>query len=241
MAYSSEFEPVNGNLFQTIALYYGVYKPINGSYIQAICEANGYYEVINGSWLNTLVVLSYDNNQFFPIDPETGDYYYDLDGNPIASPFELINGDDWQTLLYYSNASEQSFLDNFDLSVYFPINGSWLNTYYQWLRNNAGGFITENGAIIKVSEPTWSGSNTYVFPGRPTMVILNDYIISDGDGLGCEGRITFNSNTTYVSLDGYYFKSGSGYKVGDTITLPSLAIPEITGDIVFTVLEVVEY
>lgn len=228
MAYSSEFEPIGGNLLQTIALYYGVYKPINGSYIQAMCEAVGYYEPMNGSWVRTLLENIYNNSEIA----------YDGEGNLL--PITMINDDYWQTILYYIGINEQYFLDNYGLDVSFPINGSWVNTYYQFTRNEAGGYIAENGSVLLVSEPTWSGSNTYVF-GRPTTVILNDYLITNGLGLGCEGRITFDSNTTYISSFGNYIKNGSGYKVGDTITLPSLVIPEITGDIVFTVLEVLEY
>jgi hypothetical protein len=249
--YSSEFEPIGGNLLQMIALYYNAFKPVNGSYIQAICEAFGMgggkggsepiYEPTNGSWLNTFAILTYDNSEIkYPIDPETGDYCYDEFDNLISIPFELINGDYWQTILYYSNASEQSFLDNFELEVSFPINGSWMNTFYQWLRNYNDGVITENGYILLSSEPTWTGNNTYVF-GRSVIVFLDDdNLITDGDGFGAGGNIRFDSNTTYIPSVNYIV-GGSGYKVGDTITLPSLTIPEITGDIVFTVLEVVEY
>ena len=78
MAYSYEFEPINGNFFQTIAYYYNVFKPVNGSWMQAICEANEYMEPINGSWLNTFAILIYDSSELkFPIDPETDDYFYD--------------------------------------------------------------------------------------------------------------------------------------------------------------------
>ena len=130
-------------------------------------------------------------------------------------------------------------LDNFDLEVSFPINGSWMNTFYQWLRNYNDGNIKPNGFIIKVSEPTWSGSNT--FTRFPTGFAAYDYLITNGDGTNVEAFIAFSSQTTISSSFGTYVSGGSGYKVGDTITLPSLTIPQVTGDIVFTVLEVVEY
>lgn len=237
MAFSSEFEPVNGNLFQTIALYYNAFKPVNGSYIQAICEAVGYYEPTNGSWINTFAILAYDNSEVkYPIDPETGDYYYDLDGNPIALPFELINGDYWQTILYYIGVNEQYFLDNYSLDVSFPINGSWVNTYYQFLRNEAGGYIPPVGYIITSSEPIWTGSNTYT---RFPQGLFTSAFQTDGDGVGADGQITFDNQTTIDITS--YVRGGSGYKVGDKLIFPSLTTPEVLGDITFEVLEVLEY
>jgi hypothetical protein len=234
MAYSYEFEPINGNFFQTIGYYYKAYKPVNGSWIQAICEANGYTEPINGSWLNTFAILTYDSSELkYPLDPETGDYYYDLDGNPISIPFELINGNFWQSILYYSLIDEQYFLDNFELNVAFPINGSWANTYYQYLRNSNEGDIIQPGAILSLSEPTWSGTAAAGNYG----IIIND-IPTNGDGLGLTMIINFmDGQIFYFNITSF----GSGYKVGDTLTIPSLTIPGVTGDIVFTVLEVLEY
>lgn len=236
MAYSYEFEPINGNFFQTIAYYYDVFKPVNGSWMQAICEANEYMEPINGSWLNTFAILIYDSSELkFPLDPETGDYFYDEFDNPISTPFELINGNFWQSILYYSYVDEQYFLDNFELNVAFPINGSWANTYYQYLRNNNEGDIVQPGQILSLSEPVWSG--TAATQPRPYGIIFTD-IITDGDGLDAAIAITFNANAI---LDVSIISGGSGYKVGDTLTIPSLTDPRVTGDIVFTVLEVLEY
>lgn len=218
MAYSYEFEPINGNFFQTIAYYFNVYKPVNGSWMQAICESEsvGITEPYNGSWELAFAYYFYVNFYTGP-----------------AEDFEIKNGSYWQTVLYYNSVDEQYFIDNFELNVAFPINGSWANTYYQYLRNSDEGGIIQPGYIISLSEPVWGGTATI----GTYKVIFNNFI-TDGDGLGSAMGISFTAGE--ISKFGITF-GGSGYKVGDTLTIPSLTDPRVTGDIVFTVLEVLEY
>jgi hypothetical protein len=183
----------------------------------------------------SLVIKNYDEtDRKYPIDPETGDYYYDEFGDPIADPLIMINDNYWQTILYYNYVDEQLFLDGYGLEVTFPINGSWVNTYYQFLRNQADGYIVENGYIILSSEPTWSG--TAEIYARPYSIIYSDFT-TDGDGINASIIIRFGGG----EIVDFSVEGGSGYKVGDIITIPSLTDTRVTGDIVFTVLEVVEY
>jgi hypothetical protein len=116
-----DWEPINGNIIQSISYCRAVFEPSSGSWIQAICEALGYTEAINGFWEYTLLYDIYLNSDF-------------IDG-PLPT---LVNGNIWQTIWYYIGG-ETAFNGWGMPGINYAINGSWLNNYFQYICSSTDG------------------------------------------------------------------------------------------------------
>jgi len=128
---TSESAPV-GSIIQTIANSMGIFLPMNGSWIQSFCmDSNGdqLTEPINGDWYYTFAYLMWEQS---PLR-----YIYDDNDEIIGeNEFEIIGQDMWRTIAYWSGAIQALSKDP---SIEFPINGSWIYTFYAYVAAMSSG------------------------------------------------------------------------------------------------------
>lgn len=208
-------EPVNGNILQTICYNLYIFKPFNGSWDKSfyIGSLNLRDEPVNGSWLYTTVY----------------DMYYSY--NNTYDGFEVVNGDLWQTLCNIVGINDEAFLNDYDLIVECPINGSWENTYMQYLTLSNGeipmpivGEVLEYDYDPNVDNPG-DGTSSFEEPINVT-----------GNGSGfvvIVKKVTTTGGAKVLALK--LSAGGEGYNVGDIVRIPAGAISGVTVDVDITI------
>lgn len=211
----ANYEPINGNMIQTLNYLQSQFTPINGSWEQAL-YASIFGEIenpTNGSWLYTLVYDFYNNN------------------NGTYDGFEIINGNLWQTLCYIVGYDYNYFFDNYGIDEQLPLNGSWLNTYMQ-------GLILDNGGEIPIpiiGEVLEYDYNPFIDNPGDGGLSFESPINVTGTGSGLLVTVS-KSSPTFLSIK--LLSGGEAYNVGDIVRIPAGTISGVIVDIDITIIEV---